>query len=332
MTTADGIDGKFKALVARDGVVTVEDADASVLFDDDDAVTVRVAYSCINYKDALAVTGKGKILRASPMVPGIDYAGAVTADGGGFKKGDKVVLTGWGVGEKASGGFAEVARAKAKWLLPLPPQMTEKQAMICGTAGLTAALCAQTLKDAGVAAGGEVAVSGASGGVGSFAVRLLAKMGYRVTAISRAAAAEYLKTLGAAEVVPREEMAAAARPLEKSRWHGAVDCTGGAILARLLAEMQSGGAVAACGLAGGVELQTTVMPFILRGARLLGVDSVYAAAAAREAAWGLLAQHMQAEDYAHIHAATVPLAQVAARCEEVLGGNVSGRFLVDPAA
>lgn len=322
------IPNQFAALVARDGAVAVEQADSSLLAEGD--VTIKIAYSGINYKDALAVTGKGKILRASPMVPGIDYAGEVvetTADN--FAVGDKVLLTGWGVGEKYSGGFAEYARARAGWLLPLPTAMDEKQAMACGTAGLTAALCVVALLDSGhVAAGGEVAVSGASGGVGSVAVMLLSRLGYQVTAVSREEAADYLRELGAKEVLSREEMAADARPLEKARWDGAVDCVGGKVLARLLAETKYGGVVAACGLAGGHDLPTTVMPFILRGVRLDGVDSVMIPAALRRRAWALLAEHMRPDDYQRLVADTVPLEKVSAACARLLTGSVNGRILV----
>lgn len=324
----------FPALVGRDGKVALEkEADTSVLYDGDDAVTVKVACSCINYKDALAVTGKGKILRGSPVVPGIDYAGEALNDGGNIKAGDKVVLTGQGVGEKYSGGFAAYARAKPAWLLPLPAGMDERQAMLCGTAGITAALCVLALKESNhVQEGGNVVVSGASGGVGSFAVALLARANYQVTAISRPEAAEYLRTLGAQEVLPRAEMSAAARPLEAARWHGAVDCVGGAVLARILAETHYGGVVAACGLAGGHTLETTVMPFILRGVRLEGVDSVMIPHTLRQRAWALLAETLKPADYEHIHGGTLSLADVPTACEEVLAGNKNGRLLVTPSA
>ena len=267
----------FPALVARDGVCATEQADSSLLHDG--AVTVAVRYSSVNYKDALAVTGKGKILRTSPMIPGIDYAGEVVeSESEKYRPGDKVLLTGYGVGEKYSGGFAAYARANDSWLLPLPDGMDERQAMICGTAGLTAALCALSLTESGhIPEGGAIVVSGASGGVGSFSVSLLAKMGYAVTAISRPDNEAYLSSLGATAILSREEMSADARPLEKSRWAGAVDCVGGKILARILAEMGYGGVVAACGLAADTGLQTTVMPFIparrALGRNRLGDDS-----------------------------------------------------------
>ena len=321
----------FSALVSRDGNVGVEQADSSLLAAGE--VSVKVGYSCINYKDALAVTGKGKILRASPLIPGIDYAGVVVeSDSEKFAVGDNVALTGWGVGEKHSGGFAEYARARADWLVRLPSTMNDKQAMCCGTAGLTAALCVTALTDSGhLPAGGDVVVSGASGGVGSIAVILLSRLGYKVSAVSREAATDYLKTLGASNILSREEMAADARPLEAARWDGAVDCVGGGVLARLLAETKYGGVVAACGLAGGHQLTTTVMPFILRGVRLDGIDSVMIPLSLRQRAWNLLAQHMTADDYRHIGAAaTLALADVAAACERLLTGEVNGRFLVKP--
>ena len=327
MSTLD----KFPALVVRDGVAAVEDADETLLLVDDDVVTVRVAYSCINYKDALAVTNKGKILRASPLIPGIDYAGEALNASGNIKAGDKVLLTGHAVGEKYSGGYAAYARAKPDWLLPLPRNMNEQQAMICGTAGLTAALCVLALVDSGrVKSGDDIVVSGASGGVGSFAALLLHRLGYQVTAVSRPQATDYLRTLGVSTILSREEMTQAARPLEKARWHGAIDCVGGALLARLLAEMHYGGVIAACGLAGSHELAATVLPFILRGIRLEGIDSVVIPRQLRQRAWSLLAEQLQAADYEHICNGTITLTQVVAACEQLLDGGSNGRLLVIP--
>lgn len=328
-------DETTKALVADDNGIRVcagGDAEGAMYADGD--VEVRVAYSGINYKDALAVTGKGKILRASPMIPGIDYAGEVTASRADeFKVGDSVALTGFAVGEKYSGGFATRARGRADWLVPLADGMSARQAMACGTAGLTAALCVMAVTESGyVKDGGSVVVSGASGGVGSFAVMLLARMGYAVSAVSRDDAKPYLAELGAAEVLSRGEMAADAKPLEKSRWDGAVDTVGGKVLARIVAEMNYGGVVAACGLAGGHKLETTVMPFILRGIRLDGVDSVMIPKAKRLRAWALLAKHLRGDDYDRIVADTVGLDGVASACDKVLGGDFNGRILVDPRA
>ena len=325
---------QFPALVVRDGLCTVEkNAGADVLYDDDAAVSVKVHYSGINYKDALALTNKGKILRASPMIPGIDYAGEALTDGGDIAAGQQVILTGYEVGEKYSGGYAAYARAKPEWLLPLPDGMSAEQAMICGTAGLTAALCVLALTDSGhVKAGGDVIVSGASGGVGSFAVCLLARLGYRVTAVSRPDAESYLRTLGMDELISREMMQEKARPLEKARWHGAVDCVGGALLARILAETRYGGVVAACGLAASHALETTVMPFILRGVRLDGIDSVMIPAPLRHRAWQLLTERLQTEDFAHIHSETITLTDAVEKSEAILSGNRTGRILVTPTA
>ncbi|MGI9298621.1 MAG: acryloyl-CoA reductase [Gammaproteobacteria bacterium] len=325
----------FRALVAHSDdkgkllSVAVEDADSSLLADGD--ALVRVRWSGVNYKDALAVTGKGKILRASPMIPGVDYAGELTADAGALRAGDLVALTGRGVGEKHSGGFAQFARAPAAWLTKLPAGMDARRAMTCGTAGITAALCILALRDGGhVKDGGKIAVSGASGGVGSFSVRLLARLGYEVFAVSRPAAAEYLKKTGAAEVLSREEMSAPARPLEKSRWDGAVDTVGGDILARFLAETNYGGVVAACGLAADVKLHTTVMPFILRGVRLDGIDSVMIPDSLRARAWSLLADTLEDGDYAAAENEVADLDGIAAAGEKVLGGDFNGRILVSP--
>lgn len=324
----------FRALVARandDGKISVavEDADSSLLAEGD--ALVRVRWSGINYKDALAVTGKGKILRASPMIPGIDYAGELTADAGALQTGDIVALTGRGVGEKYSGGFAQFARIAAGWLTKLPANINARQAMTCGTAGVTAALCVLALRESGqLKDGGKVVVSGASGGVGSFAVRLLARMGYEVAAVSRPAATEYLTKTGASEVLSREEMAAPARPLEKARWDGAIDTVGGDILARFLAETNYGGVVAACGLAADIKLNTTVMPFILRGVCLRGVDSVMISDSLRARAWQLLADTLEDGDYAEVESEVVGLDGVAAAGAKVLGGDFNGRILVSP--
>lgn len=327
---------KFRALVARADdagkiSASVEETDASMLAAGD--AVVRVQWSGINYKDALGVSGKGKIFRASPIIPGVDYAGEVVecGDGAAVKKGDVVALTGRSVGEKFSGGFSQFARIDGGWLTKLPPNINARQAMNCGTAGVTAALCVMALRDSGhVKSGGRIAVSGASGGVGSFAVRLLAKLGYAVSAVSRTAAADYLKKIGADEVLSREEMSAAARPLEKARWDGAVDTVGGDILARFLAETQYGGVVAACGLAADTKLHTTVMPFILRGVRLDGIDSVMIPDALRARAWQLLADTLSDEDYAAVEAEVVGLDGIVAAADKVLSGDFNGRILVCP--
>ncbi len=299
-------------------------------------VTVDVRYSTVNYKDGLAVQGnKSKIMRALPMAPGIDYAGTVSAsDSDAFKVGDEVVLTGWGVGERHSGGYAERTRAKADWLVRKPEGLDMAQCMAVGTAGLTAMLCVLALEDAGVEPGnGPVLVTGAAGGVGSVAVALLAARGFEVEALTGRvdSQGDYLKGLGAATLVPRDELAEAGRPLASERWAGAVDTVGSTILANVLAGMRYGGSVAACGLAGGFDLPTTVMPFILRGVNLLGVDSVYCPGPRRATAWQRLATDLPLDK---LDAMTEirPLADVPAITAEILKGQVRGRTVIDVTA
>lgn len=295
-------------------------------------VTVAVQYSSLNYKDGLALVGRPGVVRSYPMVPGIDLAGTVeesTVDA--FKPGDAVLSTGWGVGERHWGGYAEKARLKAKWLTPLPKGLSAKRAMAIGTAGFTAMLCVMALEERGLKAGaGEVIVTGAAGGVGSVAVALLAKLGHAVVASTgRMNLADYLKGLGAAKIVDRAEHAEGPkRPLAQERWAGAVDTVGGKTLAALLPEMRYGASVAACGLAGGVELPTTVFPFILRAVGLLGIDSVYCPPRRRDEAWRRLAQDL---DLAKLDAmtTTVPLAEVTKLAPEILKGKVRGRTVVE---
>ena len=290
-------------------------------------VLVRVHYSAINYKDALAITGKGKILRDFPAIPGIDFAGEVVeSKDAQFSAGDKVLLTGWGVGERHFGGLSQYARVPGKWLLPLPPGLDYRKAMIAGTAGLTASLCVNALLDAGVNSGSAV-VSGSSGGVGSFAVALLSRLGFAVSAISKSSSADYVQSLGASSVLTREEMSEAARPLEKSCWHGAVDTVGGDILSRILAQMHYGGCVAACGLAASHKLSTTVMPFILRGVRLQGCDSVQVDNSIRADAWNLLAD-LPTSIYDAIASDDLTLEQTRDYSERMLSGQVQGRSVV----
>ena len=242
-------------------------------------VLVGVEYSSLNYKDGLAVTGKGKVVRRFPMVPGIDLAGSVIDSASAhFRPGDKVLLTGWGIGEMHWGGYSQKQRVRSEWLVPLPDGLDSRSAMILGTAGFTAMLSVMTLEEAGVSSDHQspILVTGASGGVGSLAVSLLAALGFKVTAVTgRPENHEYLRGLGAGEILDRQTMANAARPLESERWAGVVDTVGGATLARALAECGHDGCVAACGLAGGASLETTVMPFILRGVSLRGVDSAW---------------------------------------------------------
>ena len=295
-------------------------------------VTVRIDYSSLNYKDGLALTGRAPIIRRPPMTAGIDFAGMVErSDSPAFAPGQAVVLTGWGVGERHPGGFAQRARVAADWLEALPGGRDTKWAMAIGTAGFTAMLCVIALERAGLDKGaGPVAVTGAAGGVGSVAVALLARLGYEPVAITgRAQCQDYLKGLGASEVLPRGERAEApGKPLLREHWAGAVDTVGGAMLAHILAETRYGGSVAACGLAGGAGLKTTVMPFILRGVNLLGIDSVMCPHEPRRVAWQRLASDLPPET---LEAMTevVPLDRVPARATEILEGGVRGRIVVD---
>lgn len=294
-------------------------------------VRVAVSFSSINYKDGLAITGKGKIVRQWPLVPGIDFAGTVleSADPR-YQAGDKVVLTGWGVGEGRWGGMAEQARVKADWLVPLPAGLDERQAMCIGTAGLTAMLCVLALEEAGVTPdSGEILVTGAAGGVGSTAVALLAALGYRVAALTGRPAeqGEMLTALGASRIVPRSELLEPAKPLEKQLWAGAVDTVGSQVLGKLLAQMNYGGAVAACGLVGGFDLPTSVMPFILRNVRLQGVDSVMCPLARRQQAWSRLARDLPARFFEQA-VTEIALEQVVATAEAITLGRVAGRTLI----
>ena len=292
-------------------------------------VTVDVEYSSFNYKDGLALKGMSRILRALPMVPGIDFAGTVRAsDNSAFAPGDKVVLTGWGVGENWSGGFAERAKVNGEWLVKLPEGLTPRQAMAIGTAGLTAMLCVDALERYGIAAGGDVLVTGAAGGVGSVAVRLLSRLGYKVSALTgRPAEADFLKSLGATDIVDRATYAAAGKPLAGERWHGAVDTVGGTILANVLAATRYGGAVAACGLAAATDLPTSVFPFILRNVALLGVDSVNCPTSRRLAAWTRLGELLTEADFDLVtrEVALEDLPQVA---DDIIAGGVRGRTVV----
>lgn len=322
----------FRALVLdkTDGkvVASVKSLDESAL--PDMPVTARVAYSTLNYKDGLAIADKGKIVRAFPMVPGVDWSGTVESSADDrFKPGDKVILTGWGVGESHWGGMAEKARAKAEWLVKLPPGTDEKWAMTMGTAGFTAMLCVNALETAGLKKDREILVTGAAGGVGSIAVALLAKLGYTVAASTgRRELEPYLKALGAKVIVDRAELAKAPKPLESERWGGAVDSVGGTTLANVLASTVSRGSVAACGLAGGHDLPTTVMPFILRGVKLLGIDSSRSPMAEREAAWRKLAALLP-DGLPAGGTKIVGLDELPALAEAIVAGRVQGRIVVD---
>ena len=294
-------------------------------------VTIRVDYSTLNYKDALAITGKAPVVRQFPMVPGVDFAGAVDASGNSaYRVGDRVLLNGWGVGEHHWGGLAQLARVKGDWLIPLPTAFTARQSMAIGTAGYTAMLCVIALERHGVVPeSGEILVTGAAGGVGSIAVAVLAKLGYRVVAVTgRPAEAEFLKRLGAAEVMDRALFASPGKPLGKERWAGAIDVVGSHTLVNICASMRYRGVVAACGLAGGLDFPATVAPFILRGVTLVGVDSVMCPRADRLDAWRRLSQDLDIEK---LEALTeeIGLTQVIDRAAALLDGRIRGRVVVD---
>lgn len=324
----------FRAMVLREKggrtQAAVETLDLAALPAED--TLVKVEYSTINFKDALAVTGRGKIVRTWPLVPGIDLAGEVVESSNpAFRPGMKVVLTGWSVGEKYWGGYAQYQRVKSDWLVPLPTGLSTRQAMMVGTAGFTAMLCVNTLEKAGIRPeSGTVLVTGASGGVGSVATAILHKLGYAVTALTRhPAKQDYVRALGAAEFADGPQWAEVPRPLEGQRWAAAIDTVGSSVLARALAEMHYGGVVAACGLAGGADLPTTVMPFILRNVSLLGVDSVMQPTANRIETWQRVAQDLPLEKLEGITARTVSLDGVAEACTQMLDGELQGRVLVD---
>jgi acrylyl-CoA reductase (NADPH) len=294
-------------------------------------VTVRVDYSTLNYKDALAITGKAPVVRQFPMVPGIDLAGSVQeSENPSCRVGDRVVLNGWGVGEQHWGGLAQMARVKAEWLIPLPAEFTARQSMAIGTAGYTAMLCVIALERHGIAPdSGEILVTGAAGGVGSVAVAVLAKLGFRVAAVTgRATEAEFLKRLGAAEVLDRALFASPGKPLGKERWAGAIDVVGSHTLVNVCASMRYRGVVAACGLAGGLDFPATVAPFILRGVTLAGVDSVMCPRVDRLEAWRRLAQDL---DVAKLELLTeeIGLSQVLDRATDLIEGRIRGRLVVD---
>ena len=294
-------------------------------------VTVRVEYSTLNYKDALAITGKGPVVRQFPMVPGIDFAGTVEHSGNAsYKSGDKVVLNGWGVGEAHWGGLAQVARVKADWLIPLPGALTARQAMAVGTAGYTAMLCVMALERHGITPGdGEILVTGAAGGVGSVAVALLSKLGFKVAAMTgRPAQSDFLRQLGAAEIVDRAAYAGAGKPLAKEHWAGAIDVVGSHTLANVCASLRYGGVVAACGLAGGMDFPATVAPFILRGVTLAGIDSVMRPRADRVEAWRRLSRDLEIKTL-ELLVEEISLAETMERAGLFLQGQVRGRIVVD---
>ena len=324
----------FTALVLEEAekkvTASIKQLDQAALPDGE--VTVRVGYSDLNYKDGMIVSGIGRLVRDYPHVPGIDFAGIVEqSDSADYKPGDHVILTGWRVGEVHWGGYAEMARIKADWLVPMPVGLDDKCAMALGTAGFTAMLAVMALEEAGVAPdSGPVLVTGANGGVGGVAIALLSSLGYTVEASTgRPELTDHLKSLGAAEIVPRAELETAPdRPMLKERWAGAVDAVGGDTLATLLASMKYCGAVAACGLAGGAQLNTTVIPFLLRGVRLLGVDSVMCATDRRRTAWTRLAKEMPL-DLLDSMTEVIGLDAVAEQGAKILKGETRGRVVID---
>lgn len=313
-------------------LAAIESIDESRLATSSDGdVLVRIDYSTLNYKDALAITDRGPVVRTWPMVPGIDFAGIVeTSSHPDYQPGDAVVMNGWGAGETHWGGLAQKARVPGAHLIALPTGITTRQAMAVGTAGYTAMLCVQALERHGVsAADGDVLVTGANGGVGSFAVAILARRGYRVIASTgRPEEAARLRELGAAEIVERATLSAPGKPLQKERWAAAVDCVGSHTLANVCASLRYGGAVAACGLAQGMDLPATVAPFILRGVALLGVDSVYVPRARRVAAWRAIEEDVLVATMESV-AATIALAEAPDYAARLLRGEVAGRVIVD---
>ncbi|WPZ14914.1 MDR family oxidoreductase [Nitratireductor rhodophyticola] len=294
-------------------------------------VTVAVEATTVNYKDGLAITGKAPVVRRFPLVPGIDFAGTVTkSTHADWKEGDRVILNGWGVGETHYGAYAERARVNGDWLVPLPDGMSAKDAMAVGTAGYTAMLCVMALERHGITpARGPVVVTGAVGGVGSVAIAILAGQGHHVIASTgRASEADYLKELGAAEIIDREELSGPARPLGKERWAGGVDAVGSHTLANVLSMTSYGGAVAACGLAQGMDLPASVAPFILRGVSLLGVDSVMAPKELRMEAWQRIAKELDHKKLGAI-ASVVPFSDVISAATDIIEGRVRGRVVVE---
>ena len=326
----------FKAILLEeaDGKVSaaVQELDEARLPAHDGAVTVAVEYSTLNYKDGMILNGLGRLVRTYPHVPGIDFAGVVEAsEHPDYKPGDRVVLTGWRVGEMAWGGHAQKARVKGDWLVPLPEGLTSKRAMALGTAGFTAMLAVLALEAHGIGPErGEVLVTGAAGGVGSVAVAVLAKLGYTVAASTgRAETHDYLRGLGAASIVERAELAEVSkRPLERERWAGCIDSVGGTTLAHVLAETAYGGAIAAVGLAGGNTLETTVLPFLLRGVNLLGIDSVMCPVPRRKEAWGRLVRDLPM-DKLDAMTGEAKLADLLSLGQDILEGRVRGRMVID---
>jgi acrylyl-CoA reductase (NADPH) len=322
----------FRAIVvekAEGGTkAALTDFDEANLMEGD--VTVRVEYSTVNYKDGLAITGKAPVVRRFPMIAGIDLAGTVeNSSHPAWKSGDKVILNGWGCGETHLGAYGAKARVKGDWLVPLPKSMSAREAMAIGTAGYTAMLAVIALERHGLKPErGPIAVTGAAGGVGSVATTILAKLGFSVSAVTgRTGAAEYLKGLGATEIIERKELAGPPKPLAKERWAGAIDAVGSTTLANLLSMTRYGGAVAACGLAGGMDLPASVAPFILRGVCLYGIDSVMCPLPQRQEAWKRLETDLDRQKLATM-TREIGLAGVPEAAASILAGQVRGRIVV----
>jgi acrylyl-CoA reductase (NADPH) len=314
------VEGGTKAALAQFDEANLMDGD----------VTVRVEYSTLNYKDGLAITGKGPVVRRFPMIPGIDFAGVVeSSTNAAWKAGDRVILNGWGCGETHLGAYGEKARVKGDWLVPLPKTMSARDAMAIGTAGYTAMLAVMALEHHGLhATNGPIAVTGAAGGVGSVAIAILAKRGFAVHAVTgRLQEADYLKSLGATEIVDRKELAGPAKPLAKERWAGAIDAVGSTTLANVLSMTRYGGAVAACGLAGGMDLPGSVAPFILRGVCLYGIDSVMCPVERRREAWKRLETDLDRQKLGTM-TREIGLSDVFGVAPEILSGQVRGRIVV----
>ena len=324
----------FRALVLdqKDKKVTVEFRNLTTDDLPDGDVLVRVKWSTLNYKDGMILNGLGRLVRTYPHVPGVDFSGEVVSSSDArYKPGDEVVLTGWRVGEAHWGGYGQMARVKAEWLVPLPEGLDAAQAMSIGTAGFTSMLAVMALEEQGISPkqDGEVLVTGAAGGVGSVAVSILSALGYRVAASTgRAETHAYLRELGATTIIDRNELTDTSKPLLAERWIGAIDSVGSTTLAHVLSEMKYHGVVAACGLAGGADLPGTVIPFLLRGVRLIGIDSVMCPYATRIRAWERLAKELP---IGQLNAATtkVVLRDVVPWGEKILKGQIKGRLLID---
>lgn len=328
-------EGTFKALVVEqvDGKTVAEIKQLTVNDLPQEDVLIKVDYSTVNYKEGLGFAGKNRIFRKFPMVPGLDLSGTVLeSKSPDYKPGDQVILNGWSVGERYWGGYAQMARIKSDFLIPLPKGMDTKKAMAIGTVGYTAMLCIMTLEEAGITPeSGPIIVTGAAGGVGSNAVAILAKLGYDVTALTapgQESTHEFLKDIGAKSFAGGQEWSEMPRPLETQKWMGAVDTVGSIVLSRVLSEMNYGGCVAGCGLAAGFDLPTTVMPFILRGVSLRGVDSVWCPTPRRKAAWERLVTDIPDSALAKINK-VIKLEEVPQYTKEILAGNVHGHLVVD---